>query len=264
MEEESVYLERLIGRLSTLSEERMRFAYLKEDFTVLEPGFIAGVLNSLYTGKLDSIGVRELKALFVDPLSLQSLLGKEKFLATEKIAMEMSLERVTPFFTNLAPRKSASKQDVREEDGKDSYETLGTRRSLSKGSVKETLDKLLLDTDPMIVENLLNNPRIVRGQVLKIATARPARPEILLLLARHAKWGKEYGIRMALAMNPYSPPRLALALLELLNRKDQKQVATDETLHGQVRRSAFAILNEEPDAEILKADEVSAMSKEEG
>jgi hypothetical protein len=264
MEEESVYLERLIGRLSTLSEERMRLAYLKKDLSVLEPDFIAGLLNSLYTGKLDSKGARELKALFVDPLSLQSVLGKEKFLATQKIATEMNIERITPFFTNLAPVKSASKQDVREEDGKDSYETLGARRSLSKGSVKETLDKLLLDTDPMIVENLLNNPRIIRAQVLKIATARPARTDILLLLARHTKWGKEYGVRLALVMNPYSPPRLALALLELLNRKDQKKVAADETLHGQLRRSAFAILNEKPDADISKADEAKEMSKEEG
>ncbi|MBE9532008.1 MAG: hypothetical protein IME98_04310 [Proteobacteria bacterium] len=254
MEEERAYLERLAGLLISLCEESMRFAYLKKNFTELEPVFIAGVLNLLYTGKPDAQGVSELKALFVDPSSLPLVLGKEKFRATYLSAMEMKLERITPFFTDLAPRKSATKQEVREEDGKDSYDTLGTRRSLSKGSVKETLDKLLLDADPMIIENLLNNPRIVRFQVLKIAAARPARPEILVLLARHAKWGKEYGVRVALTMNPYSPPRLAIALLELLNRKDQKQVAVDETLHGQLRRSAMVILNDAHGIDIGKAE----------
>jgi hypothetical protein len=161
--------------------------------------------------------------------------------------MVMDFERVIPFFMKLPPLKSASKQEVREEDGKETYETLGARRTLSKGSVKDALDKLLLDTDPMIIGNLLSNPRIIRGQVLKIATARPAMPNILVLIAKHSKWGKDYGVRLALVNNPYSPPRLALALLELLNKTDQKKVAIDQTLHEQVRRSALAILEADSD-----------------
>lgn len=262
MKEESAYLEKLIGRLSTLSEDKMRLAYLKDSLKGLKPDFIAGILHLLYTGELDSQGERELKALFVDPLSLKIVLGKRKCRETYLSAMEMKLDRITPFFTNLRPRKSASKQEVREEDGKDSYEPLGMRRTLSKGSIKNTLDKLLFDTDPMIIGNLLNNPRLVRLQVLKIASARPARPEILLLLARHAKWGKEYGVRLALTMNPYSPPRLSIALLELLNRRDQKQVATDETLHGQLRRSAQEILRDESGANADKLDSSDEREKE--
>lgn len=256
MEKEGAYLERLIGQILTLPEERMRFAYLKKSLSGCKSDFIASLLNLLYTGKFDSRGVRECKALFVDPKSLGLILGKKKLRLTYLSAMEMDLERITPFFTNLVPRKSASRQEVREEDGKETYDTLGARRSFSKSSVKDTLDKLLHDTDPIIIENLLNNPRIIRAQVLKIASARPARLEVLLLLSRHAKWGKEYGIRLALTMNPYTPPRLALALLELLNRKDQKQVAIDETLHGQVRRSAVMILNAESDIDISKRDKV--------
>lgn len=245
MKEESVYLERLIGQLSSLSEDMMKGAYLKKSFAELKPDFIARTLNLLYTEDIDSLGVREFKALFVAPDSLGLILGKGKCRRTYLSAMEMKLERITPLFTDLAPRKSATKQDVREEDSKDSYETLGARRSLSKGSVRNTLDKLLLDTDPMIIANLLNNPKVIRGQVLKIASARPARVDILLLVSGHLKWGREYGVRLAIVNNPYSPPRLALALLELLNRKDQMKVALDETLHGQVRRSAMAIVFEE-------------------
>lgn len=262
MEEESTYLEKLIATVSSFPETAMKLAYVKKSFGVLEPDFIAVVLNLLYTDRPDSGGVRELKALFVDPASLDLLLGKEKFRSTCLCAMVMDFERITPFFTKLAPLKSASKQDVREEDGNDTYETLGARRTLSKGSMKDTLDKLLLDTDPMIIGNLLSNPRIVRGQVLKIATARPAMPNILVLIAKHGKWGKEYGIRLALVNNPYSPPRLALALLELLNKTDQKKVAMDQTLHGQVRRSALAILEADSDDKIGKTDETDGIDKD--
>ncbi len=262
MEEESAYLERLIAIVSSLPETDMKLAYVKKSFESLEPDFIASTLNLLYTDRPDSRGVRELKALFVDPASLDSLLGKERFRSTYLSAMVMDFERITPFFTDLAPWKSASKQDVREEDGNETYETLGTRRTLSKGSVKDTLDKLLLDTDPLIIGNLLNNPRIVRGQVLKIATARPALPKILVLIARHAKWGKDYGVRLALVNNPYSPPRLALALLELLNKKDQKKVAMDQTLHGQVRRSALAILDAESDDDIVEMDKTGGIDED--
>lgn len=255
MEEINEYLERLVGQVLSLPEEKMRLDLLKRSFELIEPDLIARILNAIYTGDGSRKGVREIKALFVDPRAFRELLGFGKFRPVYLSAMEMGLERITPLFTDLAPRKSATKQDVREEDGRTNYETLGQRRSMSKGGVKDTLDKLLLDTDPMIIENLLNNPRIVRGQVLKIANARPAVAGILSLISGHAKWGKDYGVRLALVMNPYSSPRIALALLEFLMLGDLKMAALDETLHGQVRRTALSILEGQNNRE-LNGDEI--------
>ena len=242
MEEINEYLERLTGQVLSLPEEKMKLDLLKRSFEMIEPDLIARILNTIYTRDGGRKGVREIKALFVDPRTFKEILGVKKFRLIYLSAMELGLERITPLFTDLAPRKSTTKQEVREEDGRSNYETLGQRRSMSKAGVKDTLDKLLLDTDPMIIENLLNNPRIVRGQVLKIANARPAVAGILSLISGHAKWGKDYGVRLALVMNPYSSPRIALALLEFLMKGDLKMAAADETLHGQVRQTALSIL----------------------
>jgi len=242
MEEIKEYLERLIWQLLSLPEEKMRLDLLKRSFEMIEPDIIARILNTIYTGDGGRKGVREIKALFVDPRAFRNLLGPKKFRPVYLSAMDLGLERITPLFTDLAPRRSATKQDVREEDGRNNYETLGHRRSASKTGARDILDRLLLDTDPAIINNLLNNPRIVRGQVLKIANARPAVAGILSLISGHAKWGKDYGVRLALVMNPYSSPRIALALLEFLKATDLKMVLADETLHGQVRRTAISIL----------------------
>lgn len=250
MEEIDEYLERLTGQLTSLPEEKMKLDLLKRSFEVIEPDIAARILNAIYTGSGTRKGVREIKALFVDPRAFKEVLGVKRFRSVYLSAMELGLERITPLFTDLAPRKSTTKQGVREEDGRSNYETLGQRRSMSKAGVRETLDKLLLDTDPVIIENLLNNPRIKRDQVLKIANARPVLPSILSLISGHAKWGKEYGVKLALVMNPYTSPRVALALLEFLMIGDLKMAAADETLHGQVRRTAFEILRGQSEIEL--------------
>jgi hypothetical protein len=226
----------------------MKLDLLKRSFEMVEPDLAAGILNSIYSGDAGRSGVKELKALFVDPRAFREVLGTKRFRPVYLSAMELGFERITPLFTELAPRKSATRQEVREEDGQSNYDTLGQRRSTSKSGVKDTLDRLLYDTDPTVVANLLNNPRILRGQVLKIANARPAMPTILSLISRHAKWGKDYGVRLALVMNPYTSPRIALALLEFLMISDLKMAAADETLHGQVRLTAAQILKGQDDS----------------
>ncbi len=250
MEEINEYLERLTGQVTSLPEEKMKLDLLKRSLEMIDPDIVARILNTIYMEDGAKKGIREIKTLFVDPRAFKEILGVERFRPIYLSAMELGLERITPLFTDLAPRKSITKQGVREEDGQSNYETLGQRRTTSKTGVKGALDRLLLDTDPMIIENLLNNPRIVRGQVLKIANARPALANILSLVSRHVKWGKDYGVRVALVMNPYSSPRIALALLEFLMKGDLKMVATDETLHGQVRRTALEILKDCDDTEL--------------
>ncbi len=122
--------------------------------------------------------------------------------------------------------------------------TLGERRSLSKRGVKESIDRLLSDPDPVVIGNILNNPRTTEREAVKIASKRPGSTEILKLLASHAKWSKRYAVRKALALNPYSPPRIVIALLEFLMAQDLRLVATDGSLHEQVRRGAEELLNE--------------------
>ena len=119
--------------------------------------------------------------------------------------------------------------------------TLGHRRSLSKGFKKDTLDRLLSDPDPVVISNLLDNPRLTERDVLKIASKRPNSAAILKLVAVHRVWSKRQAVKRAVAMNPYTPPRTALGLLDSMLTQELAGVAADLTLHAQVRAHAAEI-----------------------
>ena len=50
---------------------------------------------------------------------------------------------------------------------------LGMRRSLARGDDPNLLDRLLLDPDPVVIDHLLENPRITEDDVVRIAARRP-------------------------------------------------------------------------------------------
>ncbi|MBI5048864.1 MAG: hypothetical protein HZB54_07950 [Deltaproteobacteria bacterium] len=122
--------------------------------------------------------------------------------------------------------------------------TLGERRAISKGWIRDKLDRLLPDPDPIVIANNLNNPKITEKEIVKIASKRPNSPNILRLISTHKRWGARYVIKKALVQNPYTPPRISLGLLELLFSQDLKEVAKDGSLHPQVRLAAKERLEE--------------------
>lgn len=115
--------------------------------------------------------------------------------------------------------------------------TLGHRRSLARSARGDTLQKLLTDPDPVVVDRLLANPSVTESQVLAIAARRPT---VTVALERviDSPWIRRYRIQSALAQNPYLHPKRAAALLPLLNRRDLRAVARDSTLNVSLRESA--------------------------
>jgi len=154
------------------------------------------------------------------------------------------LKRVSRFFTDLPPQKKGFSGYDTEEEAKMEMITLGERRAMAKGWVKEKLDRLLSDPDPVVIAHILNNPRITEKEILKIASKRPNSPNIMKLISIHKRWGARYLVRKALVQNPYTPPRISLGLLEFLLFQDLKEVAQNDTLHPQVRLAAKERLDE--------------------
>jgi hypothetical protein len=99
----------------------------------------------------------------------------------------------------------------KEEEARMELLTLGERRSRSKSNVKDSIDRLLSDPDPIVITNILNNPRVTEREVLKVASKRPNSPGILKLVATHRVWSKRYAVKKAVASNPYSSPRVDCA-----------------------------------------------------
>jgi hypothetical protein len=124
--------------------------------------------------------------------------------------------------------------------------TLGERRALARRPTRAAFDKLLRDPHPMVVKNLLQNPRLTEDDVLRMAARRPPYPEVLAEIARHPSWSSRPRIRMAIVMNPGTPSELAVPLLSLLIRPELSQVVGAPAVPAIVRAAAKDLLERRP------------------
>ncbi len=115
---------------------------------------------------------------------------------------------------------------------------LGMRRALAKGVEKGLLDRLLLDPDPIVIGHLLDNPRVMEDDVVRIAARRPIPAPTLTRIRRHPRFGARQRVRLAVARNPYCPTDLAIEVVSTLGLGPLQEIARDATLHEAVRRHA--------------------------
>ncbi|MBI5286821.1 MAG: hypothetical protein HY878_04420 [Deltaproteobacteria bacterium] len=241
--EVDAFLEKLTRDISSLPEARMKAHLLGQRLSLLSPSEAAEVLHTLYTGEKTHIpAFLATKTVLVDPAEVIAVLGEKKKRLIYLASLEMGLKGVSRLFTDLPPYKTGIGGYDKEEEGEMELITLGERRALAKGWIKDKLDRLLSDPDPVVISHLLDNPRITEREVLKIASKRPNLPQILRLIATHKRWGSRYNIRKALVQNPYTPPRTSLGLLEFLLSQDLKEMMVDGVLHPQVRVAAKEVL----------------------
>lgn len=124
--------------------------------------------------------------------------------------------------------------------------TLGERRALARRPSRAALDKLLRDPHPMVVQNLLQNPRLTEDDVVRIVARRPAYPAVIAEIARHPRWSQRARVRMAIVQNPGAPPELAVPLVGLLIRPELVQVVEAADVPGVVRAAARELLERRP------------------
>ncbi|MBU1896430.1 hypothetical protein KKB55_01510 [Myxococcota bacterium] len=116
--------------------------------------------------------------------------------------------------------------------------TLGERRALARRPDKDVLDKLLSDPDERVIAHLLNNPRIIERDVLKLTSKRPVRAEVLAQVFAHPRWGARPMVQISLVENPYTPVYLAAGLVLMLEAKQLKALLRDPAAHPIVRARA--------------------------
>jgi len=133
---------------------------------------------------------------------------------------------------------------------------LGVRRSAARTRDRNTLDRLVHDRDHRVIQLLLDNPRLVERDAVRIAAMRPQRPEVLSVVARHRRWSSRYPVRKALACNPYTPAPVARKLLPTLLRQDLRFAVESGALGPELREEARRVLHRKP-GEALPGFELS-------
>lgn len=242
MSKHKLFLLKLVKETTPLPEDQMVVAYLKKTLANIKPKDIAITMDELLVNLSKIEGGRRLYTILINMENIMEIVGPAKFHRIYRAAIEENLNKVARFFTDLPPVKKGLSAYDKEEELKMEFITLGERRAMSKGNLKDTLDRLLSDPDTMVINNVLNNPRITEIEVLKITSKRPSAAKILELVAGHRKWSKRYNVIKSLVMNPYTPPRVASGLLEFLMSQDLKEIVSDKKLHPQVKQGALEIL----------------------
>lgn len=124
--------------------------------------------------------------------------------------------------------------------------TVGERRSLARSPTRRDFDKLLSDPHPLVIRQLLENPRLTEDDVLRIAARRPARADALMAIARSERWLSRPRIRMAILLNPGSPPGLALPLLAACTRSELVEMVQSADVNKLLRSTARELLVRRP------------------
>jgi hypothetical protein len=120
--------------------------------------------------------------------------------------------------------------------------SLGERRSLARRPDRNSLEKLLLDPEPLVIRNLLHNPRLTEDDVLRLASRRPGRPEVLAEIYASRRWVCRSRIQLALILNPYNRSEIGLRLVPLLTGEALEQVARESNIDPVISHSARATL----------------------
>lgn len=235
--------EKLSVDISALPEERMRLALLCKALSELSPEESARLLDAVYSRDTEDKPATIVRSLMVDDDGVHGLLGDAAYNSIYLAALRLGLVRISRLFTEFEPHKQGVSGYEEEEFIRMERLSLGERRSLSKSQLKKNIDMLLSDPDPVVIGNLLNNPRITEREVLKIASKRPNSGRILKLVALHPKWSKRYEVAKAVSLNPYTPPRISIALVEKMLSQDLLSISEDNTIHPEVRETAKEVLS---------------------
>jgi len=207
---------------------------------------------ALLSEVLDLASARDPQAqeLLLDLTSTRPLaetVGYEQTRLIYALAVERGRKDVTQLFLSpevLNPR-AVSERFLANENQHLQDSSVGWRKKLARGTDRLRLDRLVFDRNPDVIRILLNNPRIIERDVVRIAAMRPANPDTLAVVFQNRKWLARYRVKVALACNPWSPIDIALACVPHLMKQDLRYAARSEKLPEQVRLAASNLVNAE-------------------
>jgi hypothetical protein len=240
----------IVRAVLALVDTPLRTAHVRELFVTSAPSELAPALEVLCArAEQTELRARECLMSIVDALHVADDELRE---AVQRLREEaagesyLALERLL----RAPPSEGASATDPTKERvpdyGKGRPLTLGERKSLARRPDREMMARLLLDPHPDVIARLLVNPRLTEDDVVRLAAKRPNRAEVLTQIARSDKWMHRARVRLAIVLNPATPPEVASPLVSLLMRQELKLVAETTAVPRAVRALCLEHLERRP------------------
>jgi hypothetical protein len=91
------------------------------------------------------------------------------------------------------------------------------------------LEMLLFESHPLVLRDLLRNPRISERDVVRIAARHHAPSAILEEILVSDRWMSHYSVKKALVFNPKTPLVVAFGLAQHLRKTDLRLLLSGGT-----------------------------------
>lgn len=239
----SRYADGLVVSHAAIPERTMRTRRLSGKLLGLPDGILVDIINDVFTRAKPADTARAQFILSSVDIFSFGQMPPMRLLSLYHRSVSKGYTTTAHIFMAPSPKKIPyGEYDFVE--GRDmDYLTLGEKRSLARTHTKEKLDRLLYDTNPLVVGNILENPSLTEPDVLRMAARRPNHEKVLSTIYRNDRWVSSYDVKTAIVRNPYTPVPIALGLLLFLKQQDLTEIATDSTLHEVVTSTARALLS---------------------
>ena len=162
--------------------------------------------------------------------------------ARHLLSLSRFVRRAPPSLVHDRPAKELPVPDY----GTGRELTVGERRSLARSPNRRAFDKLLGDPHPLVIRQLLQNPRLTEDDVVRMAARRPARLEVLEAIAQNARWLSRPRVRLSVLFNPGSPPAMAMPLLAVCTRPELDEVLHSSDASTVLRNAALELFERLP------------------
>jgi hypothetical protein len=115
------------------------------------------------------------------------------------------------------------------------------RIKLAMKGDREARNILIRDSNRLVAQAVVQNPRITENEIEKIASMRTVPEEILRQIANNRNWARNYSIVHNLARNPRTPIANVMSILTRLQLRDLAALSKNRNVSDNVRRQALRL-----------------------
>lgn len=116
------------------------------------------------------------------------------------------------------------------------------RARVAKTGNKTERNLLMRDSEPVVLQFLLQNHNITRGEVLEISKLKTLNYNLINMILSNRQWTQIEELRFNLAMNPKTPSPTVLKLIPTLTMKHIREMAKNQGLRTQIKQAALRIV----------------------
>lgn len=129
------------------------------------------------------------------------------------------------------------------EDEKTTSQRLGMMGVMEKVKVatrgtREERSILVRDPNRLVAAAVMSSPKLTEQEVESFAKMANVTEEVLRVIGTSRQWTKNYGVVAGLVRNPKTPVAISMNLLQRVNDKDVRLIATDRNVPEPVRIAA--------------------------